>query len=257
MKVPAIACPVLLALFGLTTGVPIAAQVPSYLQSDQLRRQEILNKLPLKLLPHWRKYGDYDFKQHGSLYVSYTSYMFGAIGAKVGLSKDNLMTLVDVAAPRSTDVALMVRMDLPKIFLSKKKYLEQLRSMTAVDGHLARIANDYTALVEGSNWPKDKAYITSERWQSYKDLFKLVGITEGFLRSKDNAGADMFVMQAEGLCVAGSGCGFIYSPKKLEPLIENPETALDKLLKENPGSSGGVVYQKLDGDWYSFYEMDW
>jgi hypothetical protein len=245
---------IILALFIMGSGR--ADDAGSAGEAGQQRRHEVLAKLPSRLGSLWRKYGEWDYKQSNSAYEPATKFNFGATGSAAGLSQQDLMALRRVALPTLDDVTMMKRLDLAHVFKRNRKQLEGLRDMAVEDAHLARIAADYTSLMEGSMWPTNRQKISDQRWSRYKEAFKSVGLQEGLVRGTNSPGVITFIFHAEGLCVAGSSCGFVFSKKKLEPLTNDPATTLNDLVR-NRQSSIVTVYERLDANWYSFYELDW
>lgn len=221
------------------------------------RRNDYFRQFPEKFIKAFRKYGEYDFKQHSCIYTASTGYIFGAAGAKAGFPNDAIFGLARVAIPAPDDITLMKSLNLKATFAAKRKELDELLTMANEDSHLARISNEYTEVGEHSNWPKDKERISESRWKSYKDRFKDIGLSEGIVRNADYPDAVFFIVHSEGLSVAGAGCGYVYSTKALTPLSEDPIAELNKLARDNPKSSCVSVFQPLGGNWYLFYELDW
>jgi hypothetical protein len=239
--------------------------------TDQEQRRDIFRQIPPTLQPHWRKYGDWDYRQYAARYTPFTKTNFGSAGKKAGLSNEQILLLARVAGPTSSDITLMVRSDPAKIFASKRKELDELLLMTMRDDNLNRIAHDYTALRERTieinlnevartgeiSTEPNETGLKAARWNRYRELFKSVGLTEGYVKNYDYPDSATFVLGAEGLCVGGCGWGFIHSKRPLSPLTADPEKSLNELGRANAKLGSAIVFQKLEGDWYAFYEIDW
>jgi len=225
--------------------------------TDVDRRHEFFQKFPAKFISAFRKFGEMDFKKHNSLYEGYTGYIFGAAGAKAGIPESTIMDLVRAANPTRDDIELMKSMRLERQFESKRHALEELLALSKQDSHLFRISPTYTAVGERANWPKDKERISDSRWSDYKSRFEKLGIAEGIVKTYDHPDAVFFIVHAEGLSVAGSSCGYVYSKSALEPTSDQPLAKLEELAKTNAKNGNASVYSAKGNGWYVFYEMDW
>jgi hypothetical protein len=225
--------------------------------SDVDRRHDFFAKFPPKFIAAFKKFGEMDFKQRSSLYVGYTDFMFGAAGAKAGIPESALMNLVSAANPTSADIALMESLHLEEHFAARKAGLEKLLAQAQADAHLSRISREYTEVGEHSGWPKNKERISDSRWADYRRQFDALGLSEGIVRTDDHSGAVFFISHTEGLCVAGSSCGYAFSKSPLEPVNDHALDELARLAKANRSSGGASVYRAMGNGWYTFYEMDW
>jgi hypothetical protein len=225
--------------------------------SDVDRRHDFFAKFPPKFIAAFKKFGEMDLKQRNSLYVDSTGFMFGAAGTKAGIPQPALMDLVRAANPTPADIALMESLHLEEQFTAKKSGLKKLLVQAQADAHLFRISREYTEVGEHSGWPKDKERISDSRWAEYRRQFDDLGFSEGVVRTDDHPEAVFFISHAEGLCVAGSSCGYAFSKSPLEPVSDHPLEELARLAKTNPSSGGASVYRAMGDGWYTFYEMDW
>ena len=221
------------------------------------RRREALDQLPKELRAKWKKFGEWDYKQFDHIYKDFTAYNFGATGSAAGLSSEQLHTLLRIANPTPHDITYMGSLELKNSFAKRKAGLEVLLQMLAADAHLNRVSREFTSVVDSANWPKGKDHLPKSRLQDYRKRFDALGLREGVIRTKDFADAVFFVVDAEGLCVAGASCGYIHSPTALPDVGSDPVTALGQFARENPKSGGKMVFEKLDDEWFAFYEIDW
>jgi hypothetical protein len=224
---------------------------------DVDRRHDFFANFPPKFIAAFKKFGEMDWKQRSSLYVSSTGFMFGAAGTKAGIPQSALMDLVSAANPTPADITLMESLHLEEQFAARKSALEKLLAEAQADAHLSRISREYTEVGEHSGWPKDKERIADSRWAEYRRQFDDLGLSEGIVRTDDHPAALFFISHAEGLSVAGSSCGYAFSKSPLEPVSEHPLEELARLRQTNSNSGVASVYRAMGDGWYTFYEIDW
>ncbi len=220
-------------------------------------RDTMLSKIPPDLAAKWRKYGQWDYKEQAFKYHDFTMYNFGAKGAAAGLDQSSLLALVRAFKPNPEDVKDLADPRLQIIFGQNTKDFEKLRSMAQQDVHVIRIASDFTWLDSNNKWPRSEVGFSDARWDEYRKLFKELFLTEGIFRTEDYPGAIFFIARSDGLCTGGSSAGYVYSTTELSPVEESPTTALDAEARKHPEKHIAFAFQKLENDWYTFYEVDW
>jgi hypothetical protein len=233
--------------------VSIAADNPA--AAVKLRR-ETLAKLPEELRIKWKKFGQWDYKQFDSVYRDFTLFNFGATAKAARLSQEQIDGLLQLASPTPNDVRYMRSFKLQASFPEKKDRLVALVDMLKVDSHLSRVSDDFTSVVDNASWPKGKEHLEASRLGDYRMRCDKLGLQEGILRTKDYASAVFFIVDSEGLCIAGASCGYLYSQADLPNAGADAVAALDKCVRENPGSHGTILFEKLENHWFAFYEVD-
>jgi hypothetical protein len=197
-------------------------------------------------------------KQQGSKYRDYTLFNFGATGSAAGIPQSALIELSNSSKPQETDVeALDSSSDLQNRFPTNVAEFEKLRNMAEADSHLIRIAPEFTLLDTNSKWPREDVGISEARWDEYRSLFKKLATPDGLVRSEDFAGAIFLIAKAKGLCTGGTSEGYVYSVKKLGPIVKNVLEALNSEAQKDPKKHQVVVFKPLKENWYTFYEFDW
>ena len=148
--------------------------------------------------------------------------------------------LVNDRAKHSSDSAL------EQVFRQHESEFNQLISMSNADAKVVRIAPGFTWLDSTVAWPRPEAELgfSKERWDEYRQLFKRLGIREGLARDKDGLTIE-FIASSGGLLTNGSGKGYIYSTKDMNPLYDSLDNALP--------TDGKHIYKQLKRNWYLFY----
>lgn len=135
---------------------------------------------------------------------------------------------------------------LEAMFSEHEADFEKLIAMSNADAKVVRIAPDFTWLDDNARWPRPETEIgfSQERWNEYRELFKVLSLTKGLARHPDGQTIEL-IASTQGLLTGGSGKGYVYSTKELTPLRD----ALDNL-----GPTGKHVYKQLKPpNWYLFY----
>lgn len=213
--------------------------------------------IPPALYEKWRKYGIWDYKQQGFQYRDFTLFNFGATGEAAGFDKNALMALNQASNPTPDDVKKLDDPGLLSNFTRNSEQFQKLRAMAEQDGHLIRIAYDFTLLDTSSKWPRPDIGLSAERWTEYRSLFKALSLPEGIVRTADFPGAIFFIARSRGLCTGGSSAGYVYSTKVLTPITQSPAKDLDAEARKSPQRYYAYVFQPLTPNWYAFYEIDW
>jgi len=149
-------------------------------------------------------------------------------------------------SPHPSDAAL------ESVFRNHQADFELLLSMSRADSKVMRIAPDFTWLVDDASWPRpeDKLGFSEERWNQYRELFRKLSLQSGLLTYRDQ-GTTYFLASSKGLVTGGSGKGYVYSEKELIPVSSSLDDISTETLKS---SSNGMVYKKIGGNWYLFYD---
>lgn len=150
--------------------------------------------------------------------------------------------------PHQSDKALILN------FEDHAAQFVELVKMANEDKKVVRIARDFTWLEDNVNWPRPEAQrgISEMRWDQYRRLFRELGITDGLARYDDPSGAVIHLtVFSMGLLDRGISKGYAYSEVDLSPVVDS----LDKRPDELRGSKqDGVVYRKIRGNWYLYFE---
>jgi hypothetical protein len=126
--------------------------------------------------------------------------------------------------------------------------LELLVEMAHADQKVIRIASDFTWLEDNAGWPRPEAEwgFSRERWDSYRKLFKKLGLSGGILQDKQG-GITFLIFSSRGLVTNGSMKGYAYSKKALDPTVKS----LDDFASWPKGKT--VVFKRLKEHWYLFH----
>ena len=236
---------------------PKAANAAPATTSQPDSRESLPFAIPPAMYAKWRKYGLWDYKQQGSQYIDFTTFNFGATGAAAGFDEKSLATLARSVAPTPEDVREIDYPELQSDFERDAEGLDRLRKMAEQDGHVIRIAPDFTLLDTDSSWPRENIGFSEARWTDYRTAFKKLSLSEGIVRNADFHSAIFFVTRAKGLCVGGSSVGYVYSTVQLTPISKSPAEDLDAEARKNPGRPYAYVFKLLKTNWYTFYQIDW
>jgi hypothetical protein len=213
--------------------------------------------IPTVLRPQWRKFGLWDFKQTDSKYRDFTKFHFGATGTAAKVPEQQLLAWASASRPTPADLEFITSVDLDNSFATRRKQLEELRTMVEADHTLVRIAADFTWLTDNTKWPRPNIGLSAKRWQEYRDLFRDVGLQEGVLRSANYPGAIFFIVHARGIVTGGAGVGYVCSESQLAPLTQSPREDLDAIARASVKKGSATVFRKLAERWYAFYQLDW
>src|SRR5262245_61430813 len=148
-------------------------------------------------------------------------------------------------SPHPTDDALIAN------FQRHEADFDLLARMSQEDSNLVRIAPDFTWTRESAAWPRPESELgfSRPRWGEYRSLFRKLGLTSGLL----NYQPDLILCLAstKGLVTGGSSKGYAYSAK--EPLLI--VDSLDNYSFKDSIKDINIVYRKLKGNWYLYYEV--
>jgi hypothetical protein len=136
---------------------------------------------------------------------------------------------------------------LEQMFLAHEGDFNRLVEMSNVDMHVVRIAPDFTWLDNNAGWPRPESQLgfSPQRWDEYRSLFAKLRLTSGILNYQPNL--ILFLASTKGLVTSGSMKGYAYSLKEPEVIVES---------LDNPSfSQSHIVYKRLKGNWYLFYEI--
>ena len=149
-------------------------------------------------------------------------------------------------SPHPSDAAL------EKIFREHETEFESLLSVSKIDSKVMRIAPDFTWLVDDASWPrpKEKLGFSEDRWNQYRQLFQKLELMNGLLSYQDEK-ITYFLASTKGLVTGGSGKGYVYSEKGLEPLADSLDKVSPELLNK---SANRTVYKRIKPNWYLFYD---
>ena len=129
-------------------------------------------------------------------------------------------------------------------FSKHRALFERLVAMSNIDKEIVRLTPDFT-------YPEKSPGLTADRWQEYRELFRLIGSRNGIARYEAELPGAVFVLYSDkGLVVGGSSKGYVYSVAPLEPLLET--------LDEPPADlqSNVKAYRSIEDGWYIFYSWD-
>jgi hypothetical protein len=130
--------------------------------------------------------------------------------------------------------------DLRQQFYGNKEIVFHILEMQRHDMKVIRIAPEFTRLENDWSWPRKNIGFSEERWNSYRELFRKAGITDG-IQSDD--GYVFYFVSSEGLAVNGTSRGFVFT-----------NTPPKNVAKSFDGCPAGKdpCYVLLDGPWYLF-----
>jgi hypothetical protein len=148
---------------------------------------------------------------------------------------------LDESAPHPSDKYLK------KMFVSHEADFNKLVEMSNADLHVVRIAPDFTWLDNNAGWPRPESELgfSRQRWDEYRSLFSKLGLKSGILNYQPDL--ILFLASTKGLVTGGSSKGYAYCSKEPEVIFES---------LDNPSfSKSRIVYRRLKGNWYLFYEI--
>ncbi len=142
---------------------------------------------------------------------------------------------------------------LEKIFRQHEAEFSRLVVMSRADSRVMRIAPNFTWLTDNASWPRsgDELGFSQERWDEYRQLFRMLGLKDGLVRYAD---ADLIYLFAssKGLVTGGSGKGYVYSERDLTPTTDSLDQVPPELLQS---SVHKIVYKRIEPNWYLFLDM--
>jgi hypothetical protein len=143
-------------------------------------------------------------------------------------------------------------------FNQHRQELDKLLDMAHADHEVIRIAPDFTRLESTWQWPRplDQLGFSEERWDEYKQLFKVTGLTNGIESSEE--GSIFFSVSATGLGNGhGRDKGYVYlSDKAVKGISSLPsldDAAIEKFFAQDPRWNGhAMLFRHLNGRWYLY-----
>src|ERR1700678_1781373 len=165
----------------------------------------------------------------------------------LGLSTASVIALSAAHAPFPSDAALQTR------FIAHRADFEKLAAMANEDGHLTRIAPDFTWLDDDVAWPSKDVGISEERWNVYRRIFQSGGASDGILHST-NPTWIKFPIISQGLVPSGAAKGLAYSEATLSPVLKSLDARPPEEFRNGPDRSHLIVYKPIENHWYVYYE---
>lgn len=158
-------------------------------------------------------------------------------------------SLYDFDSPHPSDNELIQN------FQNNEADFEKLNQMAKEDSDFVRIAHHFNWTKESADYPpsKLKKVLPEERWNEYRNLFDKLNLTAGICNYQPKE--VWFLASGKGMVTGGSTKGYMYLAEEPSPIIES----LDKPNFNRPefeGKSSAILYRKLKGNWYLYYEID-
>lgn len=143
---------------------------------------------------------------------------------------------------------------LEEAFKRQEDVFNRIIEMYTVDSRLTRIAQDFTTTEERTSWPCPESELgfSKERWDQYRQLFRIADLKGGFWR-RPGSNDGYLIVSTAGLATGGSIKGYVYSVEALQPLSDSLDKVPYDLLHESPNRT---VYKKIKKNWYLFYEAN-
>jgi len=156
---------------------------------------------------------------------------------------------IKLTTPRNDASALPSDKTLEENFRRHESEFNELIKMSKIDSRVIRIADDFTWLDTNANWPRPDSEIgfSKERWNQYRNAFRVLGLRQGLLRPIDTE-TIFLIASGTGTVTSGSSKGYAYSSKTLSPLSDSLDEISHELLSKH------TVYKKLDHEWYLFFQ---
>ena len=132
-----------------------------------------------------------------------------------------------------------------------RKEFDEALQMFLADKELGRVAPDFTR-------PEDptKVGVTAERIARYRQLLRSAGVASGIEGYAPKAQI-WFHVSSRGLSISGSSKGIVWRsapPDQTDLLVEDLDAFLAKTFPGHPKSF--TAYQRLEGDWYLYYDYE-
>jgi hypothetical protein len=136
-------------------------------------------------------------------------------------------------------------------FQSHEADFDVLAQMSQQDPNLIRIAPDFTWTDKSAAWPRPESELgfSNQRWDEYRSLFRKLDLKSGILNYQPDL--ILFLASTKGLVTGGSSKGYAYSVKEPPLIVES----LDDYSFKDSKKDINIVYRKLKGNWYLFYEV--
>jgi hypothetical protein len=164
-----------------------------------------------------------------------------------------------VEGPRPPSIARLQR-DFPK----ERADLETILRMSDEDSKFSWIAPDFVDQRPGDPSVKfftrfksgdPKANLSEPRWALYRQIFLRNGIHRGIQR--DLAGDAFIMVRSSGILDVSLTSGFLHCAQndRADPLRFDPCLLhQDQGKRQGDSSRDGYSFQRLDGDWYAYYD---
>ena len=132
-----------------------------------------------------------------------------------------------------------------------RKEFDETLQMFLADKELGRVAPDFTRPEDPS-----KAGVPAERVERYRKLLSAAGVASG-IEGYGPKNQVWYHISSRGLSISGSSKGVVW--RSAPP--EAPDLLLDDLdaflAKTFPGHSRSfTAYQRLEGNWYLYYDYE-
>jgi hypothetical protein len=138
--------------------------------------------------------------------------------------------------------------ELESNFRQHEKDFQRLVAMSNGNPDVVRISFDFTWLKNNVNWPRPESEwgLSKERWDSYRQLFKELGLNCGLSR-RNGTNVIELCASATGTVTSGTDKGYAYSETELAPTVPSLDNVPTNLRNER------IVYKKLETHWYLYY----
>lgn len=135
-------------------------------------------------------------------------------------------------------------------FFQHEESFARLIQMANEDSHVTRIAPDFTMLDTDGTWPRNDIGFSQQRWDEYRTLFRNLRLEKGIWTHAYPGvmpiATDRTKMKRHTLK------GFLYASEPLQPVVESLD---HQALSVCHGIEACIVYARLKGNWYMFYEV--
>lgn len=136
---------------------------------------------------------------------------------------------------------------------SSQLVVDPATAMASQDNHVVVIAPDRTELDTTSRWPRQNIGFSEQRWEQYRQPFKVLGIQKGIVRRDDYRPSTVFfIVEAHGPVTTGSYKGYVYSEEQLSPLVRSLNTLADEVYDKKAGHA--IAFKQLAKNWYLYRE---
>jgi len=150
------------------------------------------------------------------------------------------------------DVAVITRPNSRYVltFFQHEESFAKLIQMANEDPHVTRIAPDFTMLDTDGAWARNDIGFSQQRWDEYRFRFRNLGLEKG-VWTQAYPGV-MLIATDRTKMKRHTLKGFVFASAPLQPIVES----LDRqALSVCPGIEACIVYARLKGNWYIFYEV--
>lgn len=134
------------------------------------------------------------------------------------------------------------------IFPSEKNHLEDEvliekfeKNRESFDKLVVMFHEDKNMSVIDDTWMRPKNGISQKRWAEYKKLVQKLELDFGIRRCNGEDCIE-FISTSQGLPSAGTAKGYVYKPQNTESIDRH--------------TANGIMYKKINKDWYIFFEWD-